>query len=400
MNSKQRFGLLTRRIELLRPGESSIVFGLTAAVVAAVLFPQVMLGLLALPIAPIALVFLLIGTICVRDKSLSATRQVLGITLLSTGIAATVVGSFVSAGMGAWEARREQIIARDGLSGVEALPESNPFARPPSLPGFVKPCPWVAPFLVAPGFRLWSGFPMRRCFAWAVAVAALSPCVRLFFRIMWNKLVLTAWKKWFELPFGTIQVGDFKFIFPTLYCSNFSGMRSDPKLKRRSRIRVGVILLTISLGAGTAVLFVESSLGYAIAGGLLGFLVGSSGTSGLRPEQSSPGKFPNAHACVFLSGGSWVVALAFVIFFFSAGYLTGEGASLLLPFFVLPVVSMCWLIGGPFASRIGKKALEQMRLGIRPESELSLANLGLALSRAFTVVLLLALLWILSLILV
>ena len=161
-----------------------------------------------------------------------------------------------------------------------------------------------------------------------------------------------------------------------------------------------MILLTISLGAGTAVLFVESSLGYAIAGGLLGFLVGSSGTSGLRPEQSSPGKFPNAHACVFLSGGSWVVALAFVIFFFSAGYLTGEGASLLLPFFVLPVVSMCWLIGGPFASRIGKKALEQMRLGIRPESELSLANLGLALSRAFTVVLLLALLWILSLILV
>jgi hypothetical protein len=156
--------------------------------------------------------------------------------------------------------------------------------------------------------------------------------------------------------------------------------------------------LAVALGAGSGYYFGREP-GFVLVGALLGYLVGRIGAARSPGPHSGPNRFPHAHLCLLLSAGAWMLMLAFggcVVF---GGWLRGEGASLLLMFFVLPVVFVCWLIGGPMASLAGRNALEQIKTGTRPDSDSWFANTGMALSRAATILLLALLCWMLGLIL-
>ena len=174
---------------------------------------------------------------------------------------------------------------------------------------------------------------------------------------------------------------------------------SNPAASARSRwiFRGGVVTLAVGLGACSGYYFGREP-GFAFVGALLGYLVGRIGGARSREDQAAKSRFPNAHLCFVLSVGAWMLILAFGAWVSIAGLLRGEGASLLLMFIVLPGVTICWLVGGPMASLVGRNAMEQVKAGTRPADDLWLAQTGMILSRVMTIVLLGLLLWMLSLI--
>ena len=156
--------------------------------------------------------------------------------------------------------------------------------------------------------------------------------------------------------------------------------------------------LAVLLGAGGALwAFGRSPL--IIVGALAGFLVGRTMVLMVCPPakvRSAPSWFPGAHWSLGLSIAGWVLASCFWGFVLSQGLLWREGASLLLPFFVLPVTMVCWLIGGPIASIAAQLGLRQIQTGQRPESDQRLVRSSRTLSRLMSFTLLGFLLWLVT----
>lgn len=136
-------------------------------------------------------------------------------------------------------------------------------------------------------------------------------------------------------------------------------------------------------------------------GALLGFLVGRTIVdlvSSAADDRGMPAWFPSAHWSLALAVGSWVVAIGFLGLVAQAGWLRGEGASQLLMFFILPVVTVLGLLGGPTAARWARHALRQIRAGERPASGQRLARIALTLSWLMSLALFGGLLWLLAMV--
>ena len=159
-----------------------------------------------------------------------------------------------------------------------------------------------------------------------------------------------------------------------------------------------VVAVTTAAGtAGSWLLTGEAAL--ALVGTLVGFLTGRTIIGLALPVQGdreSPAWFPGAQCSLFLAVGAWFAVVAGWAFVASRGWLRGEGAGLLLMFFILPVLAVVGLIGGPTASSVARKALAAIAAGRRPERERPVAELALFLSRAMSVALLAFLAWLLA----
>jgi hypothetical protein len=177
--------------------------------------------------------------------------------------------------------------------------------------------------------------------------------------------------------------------------------RTSLVLQKPSRLRLspwvhmGVVLFAALLGTSSGFYFTREP-GFALIGGLLGLLVGGVGGLRLRGGVKGASRFPNAHLCFVLSAGAWLLAISIWAWVFSAGFLRGEGASSLFIVIVLPLTLVCWLVGGPMASLVGRNAMQQIQAGTRPEGDHWMARTGSVLSRAMTFALCGLLLWILS----
>jgi hypothetical protein len=153
--------------------------------------------------------------------------------------------------------------------------------------------------------------------------------------------------------------------------------------------------MAVVLGAASGYYF-GGEPSFSLVGALLGFLVGRIGAQQRPTGRALASGFLNAHLCLFLSAGAWVLGLAVGYWVSVLGLLRGEGASLLLMFIVLPAMVICWLIGGPIALLVGRNAVGQIEAGARPQSDMWLARTGMVLSRAMNIVVLVLLVWLLS----
>lgn len=158
-----------------------------------------------------------------------------------------------------------------------------------------------------------------------------------------------------------------------------------------------VAVATVAGTAGSWLIAGEAAL--ALVGTLVGFLTGQT-IVGLalpvRGDRESPAWFPGAQCSLFLAVGAWFAVVAGWASVASRGWLRGEGAGLLLMFFILPALAVVGLIGGPTASSVARKALAAIAAGRRPERERPVAELALFLSRAMSVALLAVLAWLLA----
>jgi hypothetical protein len=174
--------------------------------------------------------------------------------------------------------------------------------------------------------------------------------------------------------------------------------RSPSSAATRSALPLLIETLAVLLGAGGG-LWVFGRSPLIIVGALAGFLVGRTIVQIVCPVEDArraPTWFPGAYWSLGLSIGAWVVAICFWGFVLTAGMLQGEGASLLLMFFVLPLTGVCWLIGGPIASIAAQLGLRQIQAGQRLESDRRLLRLSQTLSRLMSFALLAFLLWLVT----
>lgn len=173
--------------------------------------------------------------------------------------------------------------------------------------------------------------------------------------------------------------------------------------RRISRSRwLSPAIVVLATGAGAGLGWSASAwLPLLLVGGLLGFLVGRTVVGLVWPGERTvrmPAWFPSSHWSLALAVGSWGLVLGFAVLVYQAGWLRGEGASLLLLFFILPVATALGLIGGPTASLIARRALSQIQAGERPASEQRLARIALILSYLMSLTLAGFLLWLLVMI--
>jgi hypothetical protein len=86
-----------------------------------------------------------------------------------------------------------------------------------------------------------------------------------------------------------------------------------------------------------------------LLGMLVGFLAGRTLVGTLWPareDSGTPSWIPSAHWSLFLSLTGWGAAIGLFAFLQTAGFLRGEGASLLM-ILILPAAGICGLLAGP-----------------------------------------------------
>ncbi len=155
---------------LIRRGEFLMALGLAGVAASTVLFSFVMIGLLAIPLFPVALGLLLTGLVLARDNTAPALRQAAGIILLLVAIAALVRVSALAVHLG----------------HEHALHLQRPARAAPSLKQWMlSAASWLVPVLLLGfGLRLWTNWSVRRRVAWGVAVLAVPPMALVSFRIL------------------------------------------------------------------------------------------------------------------------------------------------------------------------------------------------------------------------
>jgi len=178
---------------LLRPGEGPLACGLVLLGVAGFLVPQVMLGLVALLLAPVVLALLLIGAWRVRDPNLPSGRQALGFTLLLLALGGLLMTTVLAIDTSARGARLTQIrqnrmravhsahtfvrpeepAAAALRAQIEADLETlsrHPAYAPPERRQLAAAAFWLAPLCMVLGLYCRAGWPLGRCLFWAGVV--------------------------------------------------------------------------------------------------------------------------------------------------------------------------------------------------------------------------------------
>jgi hypothetical protein len=168
---------------LVQRGEVALALGCSLTAASALMIVQVMLGLLAFLIAPVAFVMLIIGVIRARETRLPAVRQWLGFLLVVAGLSALVWTSLQAAEYGASLALHGQRIRQGGA------PTSAPIA---AGDGIQSVATWLGSFLVGIGLWLRAAWSGPRCMVWALVVLLIPPAIIVFFHCFGHALPLSA----------------------------------------------------------------------------------------------------------------------------------------------------------------------------------------------------------------
>jgi hypothetical protein len=164
--------------------------------VAALLVPQVMIGLLGLMLVPVVLALLLVGAWRARDADLPGGRQAVGFILLLLALAGLVMATLFAMETSARAARLTQI-REDRMRAVQpANPSAHPadpvaavlrtqieadlenLSRHPAhaSPDRRQPAAaafWLAPVFMGLGLSCRAGWSLWRCLFWAGVVWVL-----------------------------------------------------------------------------------------------------------------------------------------------------------------------------------------------------------------------------------
>lgn len=150
--------------------ELYLALGLALLSLAAGVGQYVFLGLLAIPLVPIALALVVIGVKGTKEQGVSPGRQAVGRALLVFGVA----GLFVVA------------MATSSLAYQAAVHLERTSQPAPTMGDWLLVATGgvLAATLIASGFRHWAGWSFRRCLGWAVAVLLVSPAALLLFEML------------------------------------------------------------------------------------------------------------------------------------------------------------------------------------------------------------------------
>jgi hypothetical protein len=184
---------------ILRRGEVPLACGLGLVVPTAYLLPQVMLGLLALPLVPAVVALLLIGVLRARSRFLAPGWQAIGIVLLLLAVGGLLLATLQATETSARQARLAQI--RQNMHGqwpaerIEAEMQSlarHPAYAPPPRGGIRSAALWLAPLCMWLGLLCWAGWSQWRCLFWAGVVWGLPYGIARLIQAFGASMVLSA----------------------------------------------------------------------------------------------------------------------------------------------------------------------------------------------------------------
>jgi hypothetical protein len=183
---------------ILRRGEGPLACGLGLLVPTAYLLPQVMLGLLALLVAPVAVALVLIGVLRARNRNLNGWRQAVGLLLLLLAVGGLLLATTVAMATSVRQAdlaqRRQSMHGQWPAEQIEAEMQSlarHPAHAPPPRGGIKGAAFWLAPLCLWLGLACWTGWTQWRCLFWAGVVFALPFGVGEGIRILGPYMVLS-----------------------------------------------------------------------------------------------------------------------------------------------------------------------------------------------------------------
>lgn len=180
----------------LRSGEMPLAGALGLLAAAAWLLPQVMLGLLAFLLLPMALALCFIGLLRARNRLKPIGWQALGFRLLVlalSGLLWTTLQAVEHSAREALSAQRARQAALGlgpapvpGQSQVRTGSEMEPRA------GSGRAARWLAPLAMASGLLCWTGWSPLRCLFWGGVVFGFPHAVAWILRVNGPWVILTA----------------------------------------------------------------------------------------------------------------------------------------------------------------------------------------------------------------
>jgi hypothetical protein len=157
--------------------------------------------------------------------------------------------------------------------------------------------------------------------------------------------------------------------------------------------RYAVVAIVVAAGAFLGFKF-AGNLGSTVVGGLLGFLLGWRFAHFRYGSPEYARRYPSARLSVILSGGAWLIELLVLCRWLVPEWLRGDDITRPAFFIMFPLTMFLWIFAGPLASSSARHAFKQISEGTRPGSDTAIARAGLNLSRMFTGLTLLCVLWI------
>lgn len=202
-------------LRFLHKGEIPLACGIALLGVTAFLAPQVMIGLLALLLAPVVAALLLIGAWRAREPELSVGRRSVGFILLLLALSGLVMATGSAVDTSARAARLKQMredrmraVQSANLSAqpddpvaaerraqveVELQALANHPAHAPPNPGWMaEAAVWLAPICMGLGLLCRAGWSLGRCLLWAGLVWVFPYGVTRLIQTFGPSMVLSA----------------------------------------------------------------------------------------------------------------------------------------------------------------------------------------------------------------
>jgi hypothetical protein len=168
---------------------------------------------------------------------------------------------------------------------------------------------------------------------------------------------------------------------------------NDLSIASTKCVRRAVIVIAVTAGAFLGFKFARN-IGFTVTGGLLGFLLGWRFAQFRYGNPEYARRYPSARLSVILSGGAWLIELLVLWGWLVPEWLKGDDITRPAFFIMFPLTMFLWIFAGPLARSSAHHAFKQISEGTKPRSDTAMARAGLNLSRMFTGLTLLCVLWI------
>ncbi len=157
--------------------EVYLATGLAVLSLATAICQFVLLGLLALPLAPIALFLIILGVIKAKDEAVSSQLQLPGLAILILAFALLL----------------KLAVTTSSLAFQTAVHLQRPSQTAPTTGAWLL---LTAGGLLPAGgmvlgLRCWTGWSFRRCFFWGIATYGVLPAALLLFAVLRNFFPVT-----------------------------------------------------------------------------------------------------------------------------------------------------------------------------------------------------------------
>jgi hypothetical protein len=157
--------------------------------------------------------------------------------------------------------------------------------------------------------------------------------------------------------------------------------------------RYAVVAIAVAAGAFLGFKF-ANNVDFTAVGGLLGFLLGWRFAQFRYGNPEYARHYPSARLSLILSGGAWLIELLVLCCLLLPEWLKGDDIRRPAFFIMFPLTMFLWIFAGPLARSSAHHAFKQISEGTKPGSDTAMARAGLNLSRMFTGLTLLCVLWI------